>query len=336
MKYRQLTFEDRIYIEVLQSEKMKQRDIARLLNVHPSTVCRELTRGMGGLTKSSYRAHFGEGHRRRSNGNRGRKRKLTGDLCQVVTELIRRDWSPEQIKGRLKLERGMSVSHETIYEFIKTNRKQGGDLYLHLRHGKRRRKKRFAVPRVRADILNRRHITERPEVIEKRERFGDWERDLIISRERKEAVLTIVERKTLLTLLRKVESKSPREISRKTFEALGQQICHSLTNDNGFEFRWHEYESEILKVPIYFAAPYASWERGTCENINGLVRQYLPKKTKLKELTDDYLVKIETHLNSRPRKKLGYLTPIEAAKTGQVIPVCKMPSDSERKIALNF
>jgi transposase, IS30 family len=336
MGYRQLRFEDRIYIEVFQSEKVSQKSIAKRIGVHPSTICRELKRGATVFKKLSYRADLGEGHKRRVAQKKGRRRKLVGDLGQVVSELIRKDWSPEQIRGRLKLERGISISHETIYKFIKVNKNQGGDLYLHLRHGKRRRRKRFAIPRIRADILNRRHITERPEIIDKRERFGDWERDLIVSRARKEAVLTIVERKTLLTLLKKVENKSPQEISQKTFQALGKQVCHSLTNDNGFEFRWHEYESEILKVPIYFASPYASWEKGTCENINGLVRQYLPKKTKLKELTDDHLNKIEISLNTRPRKKLGYLTPTEAARTGEVIPVCRFPSDFEQEIAFNF
>jgi transposase, IS30 family len=311
-KYRHLTFEDRIYIEVWQWERKSLNYIARRLGVHPSTVSRELKRGATGWLQIGYRADLGERRKRIEGAKKGRRPKLVGRLGELVVALLRRDWSPEQISGRLKLEQGIQLSHETIYSFVKRDKDSGGNLYLHLRHGKRRRRKRFAIPRVRQDILNRRHISQRPEIVNKRERIGDWERDLMFSQSRREALLTFVERKTLLTVLRKVQSKSPREIARQTIKAMKNKNCLTLTNDNGFEFREHQFESKVLGIPIYFTNPYSSWEKGTCENTNGLIRQYFPRDQKLKEMTHAKLRDIEKRLNSRPRKKLGFQTPLEA------------------------
>jgi IS30 family transposase len=277
-KYQHLTFEDRIYIEVWQWERKSLSFIASRLGVHPATIARELARGNTAKTAylKGYRADLGERWKRVEGRKKGRKRKIQGDLAILVEKLIRQDWSPEQISDVLKRKYNKSVSHETIYSYLKDNKKQGGGLYLHLRHGKRRRKKRFSIPRVRADILNRKHISERPNEINSRQRYGDWERDLMFGDSRKSALLVFVERKTLLTRIRKVESKSPREIAEKTIEVLGQEKCLSLTNDNGFEFRNHHEESKALEIPIYFTNPYSSWEKGTCENTNGLIRQYFP------------------------------------------------------------
>lgn len=328
-KYRQLTFEDRIYIEVWHWERKSLRYMASRLGVHASTISRELKRGKTGTLGIGYRADLGQQKQRFYGSKKGRKAKLVGSHKVIVTELLSRDWSPSQISGRLKLECGISISHETIYKFVKTNKSNGGDLYLHLRHGRRRRRKRFSVPRVRQDILNRRHISERPDVINERQRIGDWERDLMFTRSRKEALMTFVERKTLLTVLRRVESKSPNEIAEKTIAAMREQKCLSITNDNGFEFREHEFESKELGIPIYFTNPYSSWEKGTCENINGLIRQYLPKDEKLKEMTDEILRKIEQRLNTRPRKKLGFRTPLEANLKRGITPLCKLQNSNE-------
>ena len=335
-RYRQLRFEDRIYAEVWQSEKVNQSTIARRLGVHRSTICREFKRGSLRFGRTTYQAQVGESYKHRSRRRRGRPRKIVGELKELITELLKRDWSPEQIRGRLNLERGIKISHETIYTFVKADKKSGGCLYFHLRHGRRRRRKRFAIPRIRADILNRKHISERPAVINKRERFGDWERDLMFAQSRSEALLTMVERKTLLTLLRKVANKSPKEIADKTVSALSKQCCLSITNDNGFEFRNHQKESEALNVPIYFTNPYSSWEKGTCENINGLVRQYLPRTKTLKEMTDEQIKQIEERLNSRPRKKLGFKTPMETVNSGTTHQLCRLKGDIDRKVALFF
>jgi transposase, IS30 family len=311
-KYRQLTFEDRIYIEVWHWQRKSLRYMASRLGVHASTICRELKRGGTGVLKMGYMGHLGEGYRRKTNALRGRKKKLKGDLLEQVKLRLSEGWSPEQISGRFKLQGQASVSHETIYSFLKADRRKGGRLFLNLRHGHRRRKKRFSVPRVRQDILNRRHISTRPEEVNKRTRVGDWERDLMFGNSRKAALLTFIERNTLFAIIRKVESKSPKEIAAQTIDAMKSMNCKSMTNDNGFEFRNHEEESIALQIPIYFTNPYSSWEKGTCENFNGLVRQYFPQNSQMNEVTNDTVQAIAERLNSRPRKTLGFQTPLEA------------------------
>ncbi len=321
-KYRQLTFRDRIYIEAWHWERKSLKFIAQRLGVHPSTISRERNRGGSGTLKIGYMAHLGETARIKSVRKRGRKPKIVGILAEEIKRRLKEGWSPVQIGGRLKREGRPTVSHETIYSFVKADKKLGGNLYLSLRHGRRRRKKRFSIPRVRADLLRRRHIATRPDQINHRSRVGDWERDLMFGNSRKSALLSFVERKTLFTILRKVESKSPREIAAKTIESMSSTICKSITNDNGIEFQFHERESRTLKVPIYFTNPYSSWEKGTCENTNGLIRQYFPKKSDIKEITDKTCQSIADTLNNRPRKKLGFQTPLEAF--------------TERKVAVIF
>ena len=158
----------------------------------------------------------------------------------------------------------------------------------------------------------------------------------MFAQSRREALLTMVDRKTLLTILRRVESKSPKEIASKTIEALGAELCLSITNDNGFEFRNHQEESKVLNVPIYFTNPYSSWEKGTCENTNGLIRQYFTRDQDMKELTDEDIRRIAERLNTRPRKKLGFQTPLEASKRRAISKICQMENHHERKVAVNF
>jgi transposase, IS30 family len=336
-KHRQLTFEDRIYIEVWRWERKSLRYMAKRLGFHGSTLSREFKRGASGALQMGYMAHLAESVHREALKRRGRKRKLTGELLEYVLHRLEEGWSPEQISGRLKLEGKPGISHETIYQYLKRDRDRGGRLYLQLRHGRRRRKKRFTVARVRADILRRRHIQTRPEEINNRSRVGDWERDLMFGDSRKAALLTFVERATLLTLIRKVESKSPKEIARATIETMRSTHCRSITNDNGFEFREHELESRELKVPIYFTNPYSSWEKGTCENVNGLIRQYFPKKTSMKEMNDNEVNQIAKRLNSRPRKTLGFQTPLEAFEQSKPRSIYQFENlqGEVRKVAIN-
>lgn len=191
-KYRQLTFEDRIYIEACRWQGVSFHKIAARLRVHASTVEREFRRGATGWLEMGYRADLGQKK------------------------------SPEQISGRFKLDKIATISHATIYRFIKKDRDAGGDLYLYLRHGRRRRKKRFSVACVRSDILARKSIHTRPEIINERRRTGDWERDLMFASSRSSALMTFVERKTKFTLIRPVRSKSPREIAMRTLELMSQ------------------------------------------------------------------------------------------------------------------
>lgn len=335
-RYRHLTFEDRIYIEVWQWERKSLSYIAGRLGVHPATISRELKRGSTGWLNIGYRADLAEKRRQQEGAKKGRRRKLVGELQRLVGELIQLDWSPEQISGRLKLERGIRISHETIYSWLQRDRQAGGRLFLHLRHGRRRRRKRFAVPRVRQDILNRIGIDSRPDEINQRSRAGDWERDLMFCQSRSEALLTFVDRRTLMTLIRRVASKSPREIASQTISAMRGKICLSITNDNGFEFREHQYESRELGVPIYFTHPYSSWEKGTCENTNGLIRQYFRRDQNIREFSDENIQTIQDLLNARPRKKLGFQTPLEASSSETARSLCELQNNNERKIAVNF
>jgi IS30 family transposase len=319
--HRQLTFLDRIYIEVLDFERERKKKIAKKLRVDVTTIRRELKRGNASKTGwfDCYKADFAEKKARAGLKRRGRKRKIRGELEDYIKERLKDGWSPEQISGKLKRENRPSVSYEAIYQYLERDRDNGGRLYLYLRHGNRRRKKRFYIPRSKVNIELKKSIEERPKIINDRERIGDWERDLMFGDSRKAGLLTFVERKTLYTLLAKVESKSPKEISNTTIQLLRGNNCilKSLTNDNGFEFAAHTFESKELGVPIYFTHPYSSWEKGTNENTNGLIRQYFPKKTPIKELTYEKIISIQTSLNSRPRKKLGFSTPHEAYYSGE-------------------
>ena len=322
-RYRQLNFADRIYLEASHWEQIGKsggvQELAYRLQVHRSTIYRELRRGSTGWMNLGYRADYGEKRRRTLARNKGRPRKIVGELEEYILARLREGWSPEQIAGRRKQEGKSSVSYETIYRYLQTDRRRGGTLYLQLRHGHRRRRKRFAVPRIRADLLFRRSIENRPQVVAARKRIGDWERDLMFGGDsRRQALLTLVERKTGFVILRRVSSKSPAEVARQTIEALRpwreRGLCRSLTNDNGFEFREHRRESRELGIPIFFTHPYSSWERGTNENANGLIRQYFPKGSSIEEFDDEKAQMVQARLNARPRKGLGFLAPLEAVQ----------------------
>lgn len=176
--------------------------------------------------------------------------------------------------------------------------------------------------------MNRRHISTRPEEVNKRSRVGDWERDLMFGDSRKAALLTFIERSTLFSVICKVESKSSKEIADRMIELLKPLNCKSITNDNGFEFRDHERESEALNVPIYFTNPYSSWEKGTCE--------YFPQKSPMKEITDETVRAIAERLNTRPRKSLGFQTPLEAFTKGTIRKLRQFEDSQEGKVAVNF
>ena len=228
----------------------------------------------------------------------------------MVEGLLRQDWSPEQVSGWLSKEKQERVSHESIYQYIYADKAGGGDLHQHLRCRKKRRKRYGAYDR-RGQLPNRRSIEERPKIVAERKRIGDWEADTIIGRNHRQAILSLVERKSKLTLLKKVE--------RNTAEAIGQAISellrpvaekvHTITSDNGREFAQHQAIASKLEAAFYFAHPFASWERGTNENTNGLVRQYFPKGSDFSKITEANIKRATARLNNRPRKGLNYRTP---------------------------
>ncbi len=222
------------------------------------------------------------------------------------------DWSPEQIAGRLKLEQQPTVSHECIYLYVYADKRRGGTLHQHLRSQKKQRKRYSGYIR-RGQIPNRISIDKRPQIVASKGRFGDWEADTIVGARHKGGILSVVERKSKLTRLRKLATKGAAEMKDNAILLLAPLAAkvHTITVDNGKEFCEHELIAAGLNARLYFAHPYSSWERGLNENTNGLVRQYFPKKYEFSRITNQDLQQVEDLLNNRPRKTLGYRTPNE-------------------------
>jgi len=308
MSYAQLTREQRYQIYALMKAGHNQTRIAILVGCHKSTISRELRRNCG---QKGYRPYQADelAFDRQCDAYRAR---IAGQTWQQVERLLRQDWSPEQIAGRLKLEKQPTVSHECIYLHVYADKRRGGTLHRHLRSQKKQRKRYSGYIR-RGQIPNRTSIEQRPQIVASKRRYGDWEADTIIGARHQGGILSLVERKSKLTRLHKIESKGAREVKDTSIALLGPLVdrVHTITVDNGKEFCQHEQITAALHAPIYFAHPYASWERGLNENTNGLVRQYFPKKHDFARITNAEVGRVEDLLNDRPRKTLGYRTPNE-------------------------
>jgi len=310
MNYTQLTEGQRYQIYTLLGNGFTQSAVAQQIGVHPCTVSRELARNTGERGYRPQQANRKAIERRKEAPKRCR---MTESLRARIIEYLLLEWSPEQITGYLKSEGGDEwVSHETIYQFILEDKKNGGTLYKQLRHSGKKRKKRYGGSDRRGEIKDRISIDQRPKSIEKRERIGDWEIDLVIGKNHKGAIVTIVDRLSLMTLIAKVDSKHAEPVTAATTSLLTpykEHGAYTITADNGKEFSGHKDISKALEVDFYFAHPYSSWERGTNENTNGLIRQYLPKGTEFEPVNDKQCQFIMDRLNNRPRKCLGYQTP---------------------------
>jgi len=308
MNYKQLAREQRYQINVLQKAGHNQTSIAGLLGCHKSTISRELRRNRG---QKGYRHYQADelAYERQCAGYRSR---IAWQTWQAVERLLRQDWSPQQISGRLRLEQQPTVSHEWIYLHIYADKRRGGTLHRHLRSQKKQRKRYSGYLR-RGQIPHRTSIDKRPQIVARKGRYGDWEADTIVGARHRGGILSAVERKSKLTRLRKLTTKAAAEMREKTIALLTPLAArvHTLTVDNGKEFCEHQLIAAGLGARLYFAHPYASWERGLNENTNGLVRQYFPKKYEFADITDQDLQQVEDLLNNRPRKTLGYRTPNE-------------------------
>lgn len=305
--YIQLTQEQRYQIYVLNKTGHSGTEIAEVIGVHKSTVSRELKRNRGRRGYRPQQAHSLAMERRQKGVPR-----ITAETWRVVERLLRQDWSPEQVSGRLKKEQKVCISHEWIYQYILEDKCAGGDLYQHLRCQKKRRKRYGKYDR-RGKLLNCRSIEERPKVIERRLRLGDWEADTFLGQNHKPVMLSLTERKSRFTLLGKVSQRTAQAVRKQTVRLLlpVSDKAHSLTSDHGKEFADHEQIAETLKLQFYFAHPYAAWERGTNENTNGLLRQYLPKKSDFQAFSNKEIDNAMSKLNFRPRKSLRFKTPFE-------------------------
>jgi IS30 family transposase len=308
MNYKQLAREQRYQINILKKAGHNQSCIAQMIGCHKSTISRELRRNRG---QKGYRHYQADelAYDRQCEAYRSR---IAWQTWQQVERLLLQDWSPEQIAGWLKREQQPRVSHEWIYLYVYADKRRGGTLHRHLRSQKKQRKRYSGYVR-RGQIPNRISIDKRPNIVASKGRFGDWEADTIIGARHKGGILSAVERKSKLTRLRKLTTKSAAEMKDNTIELLAPLAAkvHTITVDNGKEFCEHELIAVGLQARIYFAHPYSSWERGLNENTNGLVRQYFPKKYEFARITDQDLQQVEDLLNNRPRKTLGYRTPNE-------------------------
>lgn len=311
MRYKQLTHEQRYHIYALRKAGKTLKKIAKEVKKDKSTISRELRRNKG---KRGYRpdqAHEKATERRMAAPKRV---KLDQKLKNMIIEKLQLDWSPEQIAGYFKKNKISNIGHRSIYLWISADEDNGGKLYKFLRRSHKKRRKKYGSNDSRGQIVNRISIEQRPKIVEKKVRIGDWELDTMMGKNNKGAIVTAVDRKSKLVKLRKVKSKHAHEVAKALIEMLGNtgSKVHTLTADNGKEFAYHEKIATKLKANFYFAHPYSSWERGLNENTNGLVRQYIPKKTSFVYVTGDQLKLIEKRLNSRPRKSLNFQTPKEA------------------------
>ena len=242
--------------------------------------------------------------------------KLTDEIkCRIARD-IKDDWSPEQVAGRLEKENVIKLHHETIYQFILEDKKDGGALYKHLRHQEKTYRKRYGSAHNRTGIPNRVGIEKRPVEANNRERVGDWEADTIIGKNHKGAIATLDERKSKLRLAVPLPGKKAKAVKQAMIDVLKplKKFVKTITYDNGKEFVQHEAVAEALECDSYFAAPYYSWERGQNENANGLLRQYFPTSMELDNVSEQEVIIAIDKLNNRPKKCLDYKTPYEAFK----------------------
>ncbi len=300
-----LSQEERYMIEELKSIGYNQASIAAKLERHPTTISRELKRNTG---QRGYRHKQAQRQAQaRAEGSRNAKR-ISQSTIEAVQVKLREDLSPEQIAAHLP------ISHTRIYQHIRADKRNGGTLYKHCRCTKKRRKRYGSALNGRGQIPNRRGIEHRPAYVERRLEIGHWEGDTIIGANHKQAIVTIVERKTGFTLMRKVERKTAANVRQACIELLTpyKAMVKTITFDNGKEFAEHERIDQALGSTSYFADPYSSWQRGTNENTNGLIRQYVPKKRMLSTVSNQEIRTIMNRLNNRPRKRLGFISPNQA------------------------
>jgi IS30 family transposase len=311
--YRHLTQDLRCQIEALKKRGISQVAIAQDLKVDPSTISRELKRNR---SQRGYRAGFAEqfAKARRLQAMRTRLLKITGDVqTQIESWLTEQQWSPEEIRSKLFSEFAISVSHELMYQHIWCNKKAGGTLYLHLRRKGKKYQKRSSKYAGRGYIPGRVDIAERPASVAEKQEVGNWEIDLIEGGKGDAFLLTLVERRTQLTLIQWLPNKEADGTTEAILKALApyRGWVQTITSDNGKEFSGHQKVTESLHAGFYFATPYHSWERGLNERTNGLIRQYFPKGSRFATLTKENVSNVQDLLNTRPRKTLHYRSPLE-------------------------
>jgi len=313
MLYRQITFEERYTVGLLRQRGLSPAAIARTLGRHRSTIGREIRRNRA-HSDGTYRPQLADWYARGRRSRSRRNQQFTHTDWVQIHELLREDWSPEQVAGWLRRQQRLVISHETIYRYIWADKRAGGTLYRHLRGARKQRRKRYGRYDSRGRLAGKRPITARPAAVETRRALGHWEGDTVLGASQAgPCVLSLVERKTGYLLLGQLDQHTSAAVNQRAQRLIAAQPhpVRTITVDNGTEF--HEYAKleRATATCFYFATPHHAWERGTNENTNGLVRQYLPKRQSMAHLTQHDCNRIAAKLNRRPRKRLGYRTPEE-------------------------
>ena len=311
LKYQQLSLEERYTIKALLNIHKSLAFIADQLNRSKSTISREIRRNLD--AKFCY---YGDVAHRFATARRRRSRRgtnFTKEQWEMVLFLLRMKFSPEQISNTLKRFDLFSISHETIYQYLLYDKKKGGALHKHLRIVPKRRRKRYNSHDSRGRLAGKRHISERPAYIGARSTIGHWEGDTVVGPDRRHCIVTLVERKTGFVIIKKLSARTSEQVTAACIQAIREhgKMIKTITFDNGTEFHGYKEIERVSSVKCYFATPYHSWERGTNENTNGLIRQYLPKKASMKGISQSDCDRIAYALNTRPRKRHCYKTPEE-------------------------
>ena len=308
--YCQLTMVKRYQIEALIKEGVSKKKIAQIIGVHRSTIYREIQRNS---IDGKYKAEYAQIATRIRYQKKKKNKRLTKEHKRYIVKHLKEGWSPEQISGRMAIEGLKRLSHESIYRFIYKEMKQGRRLEQYLRHKNRKYKSRKGIYEYRGKIPKAKPIHMRDTIVEEKTRIGDFEADTIIGKNHKEAIVTLVDRHSKFTLMQKVASKEAYDVKKAILNLLEpiRQIVKTITSDNGKEFAYFYEIEKKLHCQFYFAEPYKSWQRGLNEHTNGLIREYIPKKTDFSTITHNQITNIQNKLNDRPRKVLGFLTPRE-------------------------
>jgi IS30 family transposase len=311
-----LTAGQRYEIHALLRVGKNKTEIASVIGVHKSTITRELKRNSYmGLRRyyPSYAIRKAEERCRRRASNF--KKYIPLIVFETARKLLEEDYSPQQIVGYCRREGIPMCSHERLYQWIWEDKRMGGSLHTHLRTRGRRYRKRSLTNNSRSKIPNRKDISERPDVVDRKERFGDYEIDTIVGASSRQHILTMVDRVSGKLWMRHLHTPTAKFTSDVLIAILAplakEGIAHTVTADNGVLFADHERVTKLTGIPIFFARPYHSWERGCNENTNGLIRQYIPKGSNFDDLSDDYIQSIQEKLNRRPRKRLNFLSPAQ-------------------------
>lgn len=315
MRYVQLTYEERVMLSTLRQQGLSVRVIAERLGRHFSTIYREIQRNSCAHADGAYRPSKAE-RRTKARRSRSRRNRHYSDAdFLLIRRLLRQRWSPEQIAGHIRrfnlLDR--HISHETIYQYVWRDKADGGTLWSYLRQSIKQRRKRYRAYDSRGRLANKRHISERPASVETRRYRGHWEIDTVMGAGSTDCIVTILERKSGFIQIGKLTDRSTASLNKKVIRLIGRDPVSfkTITADNGTEFHQYKKVEQKTGVKFYFANPHHSWERGSNENANGLIRQYLPKGQSMFGLTQIQCDRIAGKLNSRPRKRHGYKTPEE-------------------------